>query len=61
MGFETLKNIIDWNRAQKPGELEDLENDMCPYDWWPLAENSKGEKGCPICGRIWLGNSISFR
>jgi len=58
MGFETLKNIIDFNREQArlhPAD-EDLENDICPYDAWGLDINSKGERSCPICGRIWLGN-----
>ena len=52
-GFETLKNIIEFNKAQKPSEQEDIENNECPYDAWPLDENSKGEKSCPICGRVW--------
>jgi len=55
MGFETLKNIIDFNKEQT--ELhpidEDLENNLCPYDDWPLNENSEGYKSCLICGRIW--------
>jgi len=60
MSFEQLKNIIDWNKEQ--AELhpidEDLGNNMCPYDYWPLNENSKGKKSCPICGRIWHGSGI---
>jgi len=57
MGFEQLKNIIDWNKENEAihPKDEDLENNMCPYDYWPLNENSKGERSCPICGRIWKG------
>ena len=55
MSFETLKNIIDFNKEQ--AELhpidEDLENNMCPYDYWELDINSEGYRSCPICGRIW--------
>lgn len=55
MGFETLQNIIDFNREQAAAhpQDEDLENNLCPFDAWPLDENSKGKKSCPICGRIW--------
>ena len=55
MGFEQLKNIIDWNKENESNHPkdEDLENKMCPYDYWPLNENSEGYKSCPICGRIW--------
>jgi len=58
MGFETLQNIINFNREQArlhPGD-EDLENNLCPYCVWPLEENEKGYRSCPICGKIWLGN-----
>ncbi len=55
MGFETLKNIIDYNKEQ--AELhpqdEDFENNLCPYDAWPLDINSQGKKSCEICGRVW--------
>jgi uncharacterized Zn finger protein (UPF0148 family) len=54
MSLETLKNIIEFNRAQPDGE--DIENNECPYDAWPLKENERGYKSCPICGRIYLGN-----
>ena len=53
MSFETLKNIIDFNKAQPDGDEEDIENNECPYDDWTLDINSKGVKSCPICGRIW--------
>jgi len=53
MGFEQLKNIIDWNKENEHPRDEDLENNLCPYDAWPLSENSKGEKDCPICGRVY--------
>lgn len=55
MSFEQLKNIIDWNkeRAELHTKDEDLENNLCPFCDWNLDENSKGEKACPICGRIY--------
>jgi hypothetical protein len=53
MGWETLKNIIEFNKAQKTVEEVALENNECPYDVWPLNVNSDGAKACPICGRIW--------
>ena len=55
MSFEQLKNIIDWNKENEANHQvdEDLENNQCPYDYWPLDMNSKGERSCPICGRIW--------
>ncbi len=55
MSFEQLKNILDWNKENQTNHHidEDLENNLCPYDAWPLNENSKGQKSCPICGRIW--------
>jgi len=56
MSFETLKNIIEFNRARKPADEEDIENNLCPFDDWPLKENEKGYKSCEICGRIYLGN-----
>ncbi len=57
MGFESLKNIIDFNKeqAQLHPHDEDLENDICPTCAWNLRENSKGEKACPICGRVRRG------
>ena len=55
MSFEQLKNIIDFNKEQAKLHPidEDLENKFCPYDEWPLDENSEGYLSCPICGRIW--------
>jgi len=55
MGFETLKNIIDFNKeqAQLHPQDEDLENNTCPYDAWPLSVNSKNERDCPLCERTW--------
>ena len=55
MSFEQLKNILDWNKENEASHQvdEDLENHMCPYDTWPLKENSKGYESCEICGRIW--------
>ncbi len=53
MGFEILQNIIDFNKAQPSIEDESLENDECPDCVWPLKVNSKGQKACPMCERIW--------
>jgi uncharacterized Zn finger protein (UPF0148 family) len=55
MSFEQLKNIIKLNKEREESlyEDEDLVNNQCPYDYWPLDVNSKGERSCPICGRIW--------
>jgi len=55
MSLEQLKNIIDWNKADEARHPidADLEINMCPYDYWPLNIDSEGQRGCPICGRIW--------
>ncbi len=54
MSFETLLNIIKQNKEQVELDKQEAMNPTeCPYDAWPLNENSKGEKSCPICGRIW--------
>jgi len=54
MGFETLKNIIDFNKQQEElGRQEEMNPTECPWDAWPLDINSKGAKSCPICGRVW--------
>ncbi len=55
MSFEQLQNILDFNEEQK--ELhpidQELENNICPDCAWELDINSKGQKSCPICGRIY--------
>ncbi len=54
MGFETLKNIIDFNKEQAEIDKEIAQNPIeCPDDAWELDINSKGQRSCPICGRIW--------
>ena len=54
MGYETLKNMIDYNKEQEEiGKQEAMELTECPDHAWPLDVNSKGEKSCPIDGRIW--------
>jgi len=54
MSYETLKNIIDYNKEQAElGREEAMNPTECPDCAWPLVENSKGEKSCPFCGRIW--------
>ncbi len=56
MGFETLKNILEANRIQAEVDKQEAMNPTeRPWDAWPLDENSKGEKSCPICGRIFNG------
>ena len=54
MGFETLENIIEQNKEQAERDYqESLDPTECPYCAWNLKVNSKGEKSCEICGRIW--------
>ena len=54
MGFEQLKNIIKENKEQAIlDEQEAMNPTECPYCAWGLKVNSKSEKSCPICGRIW--------
>ena len=53
MSFEILKNILKENRAQKSVEEEALENNECPEDGFALKTNSKGERSCEFCGRIY--------
>ena len=56
MSFETLKNIIEQNKEQAIlDEQEAMNPTECPWDAWPLDENSKGQKSCPICGGIFNG------
>ena len=55
MSFETLKNILKENREQKTVEEDALENNECPYDGFALKTNSKGERSCEFCGRIYKG------
>lgn len=57
MGFETLKNILDFNKEQAAlyTQDEDLENNICPHDAWPLNIDSQNNKSCPICGQVWRG------
>ena len=54
MGFETLRNIIKYNKEQEElGKQEAINPTECPDDAWPLKENSKGKKSCPFCERVW--------
>ena len=56
--IESLKDIMAFNRTQPDGDEEDVENNLCPFDNWTLDTNAKGEKSCPICGRVWIGNKL---
>ena len=53
VGFEGLKEMLDFNRSQKTIEEEDLDNKQCPYCLVPLKENEQGKLACPICLRFW--------
>jgi len=54
MGFETLKNIIEENRKQAELDKQEAMNPTeCPECAWILDVNSKGQKSCPICLRVW--------
>ena len=54
MGIEILKNIIKQNKEQAIlDEQEAMNPTECPDCAWTLRENSKGQKSCEICGRIW--------
>lgn len=54
MVYETLKNIIEANKIQAEIDKEEAMNPTeCPNCVWELSVNSKDEKSCPICGRIW--------
>ena len=54
MGFETLKNIIRENKEEaRIAQEENMNPTECPTCAWTLDVNGKGEKSCPICGRIW--------
>jgi len=54
MGFETLKNIIEFNKLQvEIDKQEEMYPAECPDCDWILKENAKGEKSCPMCGRTW--------
>jgi rubrerythrin len=54
MGFQTIKDCIDFNKEEEErGKEEALKPTVCPDCDWILSENSKGERSCPICGRIW--------
>lgn len=53
MGLEILKNIIEFNKSQPSIEDEALANNECPDDGFALKINSKGERSCEFCGRIY--------
>jgi len=53
MSFELLKNIQQFNREEEERGREEAQNPTeCPDDAWPLKINSRGQKSCPFCERI---------
>lgn len=52
MSFETIKTIIEFNKAQPSIEADCLAKNECPDCAWPLRINLEGIKACPICERI---------
>ena len=61
MGFEQLKNIIDWNKKQAIlDEQEAMNPTDCPTCGWTLEEHPDGTLHCPFDG--WTNRlSISRR
>lgn len=55
MDFEGILETLKRNREQPSSEEEDVDDNRCPHDDWPLKVNSKGQKACPVCGRVWEG------
>ncbi len=53
MDFNGLLETLKRNREQPTIEEEALQNNECPYDAWNLKVNERGERTCPVCGRIW--------
>jgi len=53
MSFETLKNIIEFNRSQPSSEQEDIDNLICPDDGFSLIEDSQGKLHCEFCGKVY--------
>ena len=47
----TGDEILQWKKEVEEKELEEITE--CPFCAWDLDVNSKGEKSCIICGRIW--------
>jgi len=47
----TGDEILQWKKEVESQELEEIIE--CPECAWDLQINEKGEKACPICGRIW--------
>jgi hypothetical protein len=53
-GFEILLAIKEENRLQALADAEIERNPTdCPECDWPLSTNSRGNKACPMCGRLW--------
>jgi rubrerythrin len=53
MGFESLKNILEFNKKQPSIEAECLDKNECPECGWPLKVNAAGKKACPICEKVY--------
>jgi predicted RNA-binding Zn-ribbon protein involved in translation (DUF1610 family) len=53
-GFQVIKDCIEFNKEQERlAKEEAIRPTECPDCAWNLSENSRGERSCPICGRIW--------
>jgi len=58
VGYETLANMIEYNKEMEElGREEAMNPTECPLCGGGLDENSRGEKSCPMCEIIWSGGS----
>uniref|UniRef100_A0A6M3ISU6 Uncharacterized protein n=1 Tax=viral metagenome TaxID=1070528 RepID=A0A6M3ISU6_9ZZZZ len=56
MGYETLANMIEYNKEMEElGREESTNPTECPICGGALDENSRGDKSCPIDAIIWSG------
>lgn len=53
MDFKGVLETLKRNREQPTIEDEEVAQNQCPFDAWPLKVNDKGQKRCPVCGRTW--------
>jgi len=56
MGYEQLANMMEYNKEMEElGREEKMNPTECPICGGALNENSRGDKSCPMCARIWSG------